>query len=110
MNYPNEEPFRAWMKNDLKLYFLDEAWVRANRLCVAVARVDMSTNFCVTAKREWVEENCPQLLTKYTRFLRHPEDGEDCVYGEFGHEFLPYEEENIGITYISDEDEDEDED
>lgn len=104
-NYPNEEPFLAWLKNDLNLSFLNEDWVEKNQLCVVAAHVDMSVNFCVTAKKEWVEKNCPKLLTEYTQFLREPEDDDEMVYGQFGHEFLPYEEDNIGISFASDEDE-----
>ncbi len=107
-HYPNEEPFLTWLKNDFDLYFLNHDWVEKNELCVVASHVDMSVNFCITAKREWVEENCPRLLTEYTQFLRKPdEDDEDgIVYGQFGHEFLPYEECYIGISFATDEDED----
>lgn len=108
-DYPNEEPFITWLRNDLNLYFLNREWVEKNELCVVASLVDMSTNFCITAKRDWVKKNCPQLLTEYTQFLRKPdEDDEDgTVYGRFGHEFLPYEEDNIGVSFAEDDEEDE---
>lgn len=58
----------------------------------------MSINFCVTAKKSWVEKNCPNLLTTYKKFLRIPEEDE-LPYGDFGCPFLEYNEENIGIHY-----------
>ena len=39
-------------------------------------------------------------LTDYQEFLRYPDDDDDDVYGRFGCRFLPYEEENIGVTYV----------
>lgn len=96
-DYPEDEPFLSWMSSDLNLKFKDATWVKANKLCVAFAFVDMSQNFCITAPISWVQNNCPSLLTKYTEFLREPdEDGE--VYGRFGHKFLEYTDENFGIT------------
>lgn len=103
-DYPGEEPFLSWMGNDLKLRFRNEDWVKENKLCVVESLVDMSTNFCITATREWVEENCPNLLTEHKQFLRYPDKWGD-VYGRFGHEFLPYEECNIGVTFVYDDDE-----
>lgn len=95
-DYPNDEPFLSWMANDLKIKFRNEEWVKENNLCVVMDLVDMSQNFCITATKEWVEKNCPKLLTEYTEFLRFPdEDGE--VQGRFGHWFLEYEEDNFGI-------------
>lgn len=53
--------------------------------------VDMSINHCV------VERNCPRLLTDFTQLIKEP-DKYDEVNPNF-HYFLPYEKENIGITY-----------
>lgn len=95
-HYPAEEPFTTWIGNDLNIYFNNEKWVKENKLCVVKSIIDMSVNFCITATREWVENNCPRLLTKYKKFLRHPnEDGD--VYGQFDDKFLEYAEENFGI-------------
>lgn len=98
-DYPADEPYRSWMKDDLNISFNDKEWVKENKLCVVRDMVDMSQNFCITATKEWVEENCPSLLTEYTEFLRYP-DEDGYVEGRFGHEFLEYTEENIGITEV----------
>lgn len=123
-HYPNAEPFKTWCGNDEKLYFTDKDWVKENKLCVVMEFIDMSVNWCITAPKEWVEKNCPKLLSDestsvtmitcykgqenknietypYSRYLRFPnEDGE--VYGNFGTLFKEYCEENIGITYVED--------
>ena len=87
------------MRNDLKIKFRDEEWVKQNKLCVVMDFVDMSQNFCITATKEWVENNCPNLLTKYIQFLRTPDEYGD-VEGRFGHQFLEYDEDNFGITEV----------
>lgn len=97
INYPNNKRFINWLSNDFNIIFNNENWVKENKLCVVRTLIDMSTNFCITAKKQWVEDNCPELLTEYTQFLRQPNnDGE--VYSEFGMTFLKYCDENIGIT------------
>ena len=107
-DYPNAEPFLSWMRNDLNIKFRNEDWVIENELCVVASMVDMSSNFCITAKKEWVEKNCPKLLTDYKEFLRYPEKYEDededgDVYGRFGCHFLEWSKENFGITYDDEE-------
>lgn len=101
-HYPDCEPFIGWLGNDLKLAFLNDDFVRENKLCVACSLIDMSSNFCITAKRGWVENNCPTLLGTDARFLRVPDKYGD-VYGTFGTEFLPYCEDNIGIEFRTDD-------
>lgn len=71
--YPDDEPFRLWMKNDLQIKFDDETWVKKSRLCVVRELIDMSSNYCITATREWVVNNCPKLLTDYAEFIRYKE-------------------------------------
>lgn len=96
-DYPATEPFISWLRDDFKIRFNNEDWIIANKLCVVKDFIDMSQNFCITATREWVEQNCPTLLTEHTKFLRIPnQDGE--VYGRFGHLFLEYDKQNFGIT------------
>ena len=104
-DFPSDEPFISWMSNDLKIPFRNENWVKENKLCVVASIVDMSQNFCITATKEWVEQNCPSLLTnpENEKFLMHPDEYGD-VEGKFGPYFLEYEEYNIGITWIDDED------
>lgn len=99
-DYPDNDRFEKWLGNDLQLFFDDDEWVKENKLCVAETYIDMSVNFCVTATKRWVEDNCPELLTEYTKFLREPDDEGD-VHGRFGTQFLEYCDENIGITYVA---------
>lgn len=40
-------------------------------------------------------KKCPNLLTKYSKFIRQEENGE-LPYGQFGCPFLEYNKENIG--------------
>lgn len=105
-HYPNEEPFISWVgnnrNNSTTLY--DEIWVKQNKLCIVADFIDMSVNFCVTATKEWVLENCPKLLTDYKNFLRFP-DEDGLVEGRFGNVFLEYSEENFGIIFRSEDDE-----
>lgn len=101
-HYPAEEPFLTWIGHDLSIHFNNEDWVNDNKLCVVRHMIDMSMNFCVTATKEWVDTNCPKLLTEHTKFLRYP-DKDGYVEGQFGDEFLEYSEENIGITDVYDE-------
>lgn len=96
--YPNDEPYLTWFEDDLHIPFLDEEWVKENRLVVGVEMIDVSFNFCITAQKKWVEENCPNILTEYQNFLRTKED-DGVAYTMFGLPFLDYTEENIGIHY-----------
>lgn len=98
-DYPDNERFAKWMGDDLNIIFDNVDWVKENKLCVVRTLIDMSLNFCITAKREWVEENCPELFTQYTKFLRLPDEYGD-VYSRFGMTFLEYCEDNIGITDV----------
>lgn len=98
-DYPYDEPFLSWMRNDLKIKFRNKEWVKENKLCVVFDFVDMSQNFCITTTKEWVENNCPKLLTEYTKFLRLPDENGE-VQGQFGHWFLEYKEDNFGITEV----------
>lgn len=102
-DYPDAEPFLSWMKcnkeNKYYIQFRDESWIEKNRLVVVESLVDMSTNFCITATRDWVEQNCPELLSTYKEFIRQPDEDDEAPYGRFGCPFLEYEEENIGYHY-----------
>lgn len=100
-DYPDAEPFLSWLIDDSNQAFRNEKWVKDNRLCVVFTPIDMSQNYCITATKDWVLKNCPDLLSdkKFKQFLRFPdEDGN--VYSEFGMEFLPYKEENFGVTTV----------
>lgn len=95
VSYPDTDTFNDWVGNDLDIKFQDEDWVIENELCVTLNIIDMKVNICVSAKKDWVIENCPELLTKYRQFLRYP--CEDIIYE---HDFLVYKKENIGIKEI----------
>ena len=124
-DYPDAEPFTTWCgNNNLNLDFSNEDFVKENKLCVVQQVIDMSVNWCITAPKSFVEENCPKLLSdetykttfimldkagkkeyteefSYKQFLRFP-DEDGVVEGRFGAEFLPWSEENIGIKYLED--------
>ena len=100
-DYPDEEPFISWCGNDMDLKFSNEEWVVKNKLAVVQEIIDMSVNWCISAPKEWVLENCPKLLegnavNPYNGFLRFP-DKNGKVYGNLGTEFLEWSEGNIGI-------------
>ena len=97
--YPDTEPFVSWMANDLKQKFRDEDWVKENKLVVVTSFVDTSLNYCITATKEWVQTNCPELLTKFIQFIRSGEEHDDLPEGRFGCPFLEYSEDNIGCHY-----------
>ena len=102
-HYPDAEPFVSWMGNDLNLKFGNDAWVKENRLFVRAQIVDMSVDFCIVAERKWVEENCPELLTKYAEFLRFP-DEDGVVEGQFGTRFPDPYEDGSGVEWVEEED------
>lgn len=114
----------------------NDKWCKEQKICVAVGTIDMSCNFCITAPRSWVEQNCPECLTNdtytvsfhwsrgkeegikteeysFNQFRRTPKDGHTIAYGRFGWPFLEYKEENFGRTWYDETDywdeEDEDE-
>ena len=98
-DYPNDEPFISWLSDDCHQKFRDNDWVTKNELCVVFQILDMSQNYLITAKKSWVEENCPKLLTDYKEFLRFPkEEDDDTPVGRTDYHFLPYEKENFGVT------------
>ena len=104
-DYPDAEPFVSWMEDDL-IKFRDEEWVKENKLVVVESIFDMSLNYCITATKEWVELNCPELLTKYTQFIRCGEEDDGLPEGRFGCPFLEYNEGNIGCHYVDEKKDD----
>lgn len=115
--------------------FINDEWCRKNKLCVVASVIDMSTNYCITAPLDWVQNNFPEVLTdgeyeyrtiltnregthevihkdKYNKFRRYP-DEYGSVEGRYGSYFLDYEEYNFGVRWIPDEeyyDEDDEDD
>lgn len=132
-DYPDVEPFSTWISTRK---FSDPDWCKENKLAVKFGNIDMSEHYCISTSREWVEKNCPDLLSdktfdytiithsangtetnthtnSFANFLRYPdEDGN--VYGKYGWKFNPYTKENFGVeifcedpySYNDDEDED----
>ena len=104
------------MGNDLNLTLRSDEFCKENKLCVYYGAVDMSCNFTVSASREWVEKNCPEIIG--SKFEYKPSDGEtepDC--DEVGNmPFREYCEWNFGAEYYethwwdSDDDDEEEED
>lgn len=77
--------------------FCDEEWCREQGICVESEVADMSINYCVTAKREWVEKNCPEILG--SGFIREPKNGEKLPQAHIAGYFLEYKPENIGVLF-----------
>lgn len=101
-DYPNDQPFISWLGNDFNINLRSSEWAKTNHLCVVASILDMSSNFCITASRKWVEEVCPKLLTHYPQFLRTPDEyGE--LYGRYGCPFLEYTEANFGVVWWDEE-------
>ena len=97
-HYPDDEPFCTWLLDDISQYFLNDKWVKENQLCVVADIIDMAVNICVSATKQWVQENCPLLLTDYSEFIRQPDDS-GVVQGRFGHKFTTYSPNEIGILW-----------
>lgn len=71
-DYPDTPNFKKWLGNDLNQRFSNDDWCKENKLCVYAGVIDMSFNYTISAPKEWVEKNCPELLTddEYTYILR----------------------------------------
>ena len=101
--HPDAEPFRTWVSYQ-SWNFDNEEWIKENRLVVVRTVIDMSANWCITATKDWVLKNCPELLTKYRKFLRYPDEDGELPCGECGcSPFYEYTEENIGFHFLGDE-------
>ncbi len=101
-HYPAKEPFLTWCGNDYNLQFDNEDWVKENKLVVVRSVLDMSAQWNITAPKSWVLKNCPDLINdpQCAKFIVTPdEENDDMVRGRWGTPFLPYIEENIGITW-----------
>lgn len=138
-HYPDLPNFNKWLGNDLNQSFMNDEWCKENKLCVYHGVIDMSFNYTVSAPREWVEKNCPELLTdkeynysfmcssangtweekhtkKYSDFVYTPTaEGETPDCDCFDMPFREYKEENFGSEYYETnywgcDDEDSDED
>ena len=133
-NYPDTPNFRKWLGKDSDQYFMKDEWAKENKLCIYAGYIDMSFNYTISAPREWVEANCPELLSdseytyetirygngkcerlehkrRYSDFVDHPDENGNLKDG-FGWPYLEYKPENFGVHWYEDpreEDDDEDE-
>lgn len=96
-DYPCTPTFCKWMREEINPHHLsDDSWCKENKICVYIQYVDMSINYTVSAKKEWVLENCPELFTiDNQKFLRWPEHELELPEARFGI-FREYSEENYG--------------
>ena len=106
--YPQGKTFHEWMKDDLNLQLSNEQWAIDNELCIVCEFIDMSDNFCVAAKRSWVEQHCPEVLG--TKFEYKGKNGERPEEGMFGTPFPEYCKENFGVHFFYDPEDDVEED
>ena len=131
-DYPNAEPFISWMGNDYALRFRNDEWCKQNKLCVKAGLIDMSVCFCIAASRQWVEANCPDLLTdkecgakfisrsfdkeqgkwvekehyeskKFSDFICKPDEDGDVEGRVSGWSFPEYCEENYGVEWYDED-------
>ncbi len=97
-DYPNTKKFKEWLGDDLNLSFNSDSWAKENKLCIYSGCIDMSTNFTVSAPKEWVLDNCPEIIDSEFQYLPEPgEDMPDC--DRFDMPFREYTEDNFGSEY-----------
>lgn len=112
----------------------DKEWAKENKLVIVTGYIDMSINWCIAAPRKWVEENLPELLSdkeytyqlisyykgeetietytkKYNDFV-YPcdENGEAPLECNYGMPFKEYDENEIGIHWVEEDEFDWEED
>lgn len=89
-DYPPIEPFISWMQNS---QFRNKKWIAKNKLSVVESVIPGTAipNFCITAPRGWVIQNCPTLLEEDVLYCPLPER-ENLCYGRFDTKFLNYNE------------------
>ena len=106
-DYPNTEPFISWLNNDLNQTLRSDEWCKKNKLCVTHEIVDMSNNYKITATKDWVMKNCPQLFesqnSKFIYNLKDDYDEDETKYFEgsgYGEgPYLKWCEENSGCHH-----------
>lgn len=113
-DYPNTPTFREWMKDDLNLTLRDDDWAKKNKLCIYYGVIDMSQNFTVSALKDWVEKNCPEIIGSEFEYVPKIDGILVPESDKFDMPFKEYTEENFGSTYYEtnywdDEDEEDNE-
>ena len=92
-DYPDTPNFRKWLGDDLYQSFRNDVWCKENKLCVYYGIVDMSQNYTISAPREWVEKNCPELLTddEYTYYTMISRPKKKKLFGGYVYETVKEE-------------------
>lgn len=99
-DFPPAEPFKTWVRNS---QFSNNDWCKENKLVVMYGPIDMSENWLVSAPKEWIEKNCPQLLSdeefeyslithRWNKETGHPENVEMKYKKKFS-DFLCFPDE-----------------
>ena len=100
-NFPPTPNFRKWLGNDFNQSFRNDEWCKENKLCVYYGCVDMSQNYTVSAPREWVEKNCPELLSdeEYTYITRISNPKESLKQGKTVWEDVEHKKKYSDFVY-----------
>lgn len=107
-DFPPTENFRKWLGNDLNQSFRNDEWCKENKLCVYYGMVDMSQNYTISAPREWVEKNCPELLTddEYTYIVSRSKIKKKLFGGyKTMWEDIEYKKKYSDFVYVPEDDE-----
>lgn len=107
-DYPETENFIKWLGNDSEQYFADDAWCKENKLCVYYGVIDMSFNYTIAASRDWVEKNCPELLTddEYTYYTIIHKPKRKKLFGGYKYEVVKEEHKKKYSDFVDKPDED----
>lgn len=73
-----------------------------NFLCVVVENIDMSSEFCISAPKSWVDKHCPTLFTKYASHIIDPSthtDNKGTIRGRYGTPFIKYNPKFSNVYY-----------
>ena len=72
-DYPPIKNIYDWLSDSNSEGFKNNEWCKKNKLCVYWGYIDLSVNYTIAAPKEWIEKNCPELLTdeEYTYKLEH---------------------------------------
>ena len=109
-DYPDTPNFRKWLGNDLKQSFANDEWCKENKLCVTCQVIDMSFGYAISAPREWVEKNCPEILTdkEYSYYLIYRKPKRKKLFGGYEYEKIKeeYKRKYSDFVYKPEEGED----
>ncbi|WQJ53691.1 MAG: hypothetical protein [Wendovervirus sonii] len=75
-------------------------WAIDNKICINIDIYDMATLFWITAPKEWVEKNFPEILPFVKQYP------EDRIFKNDRKYYLKYIPENFGYHYATSMDDD----